>query len=57
MSFFNCYNLLLYFSTGQLAIDLARDEQMKQVLAVRPIRQVQRSVKRHEGQLLKVSKS
>lgn len=41
---------------GQTATDLARDSQMSQVLCVRPVRQLQRTVTRFEGQLLKRSR-
>ncbi|XP_069689712.1 oxysterol-binding protein-related protein 1 isoform X2 [Periplaneta americana] len=41
---------------GQTAVDLARDSQMQQVLCVRPVRQLQKSATRFEGQLLKRSR-
>ncbi|GLH04037.1 Poly [ADP-ribose] polymerase tankyrase [Gryllus bimaculatus] len=41
---------------GQTAVDLARDAQMQQVLCVRPVRQLQKSATRFEGQLLKRSR-
>lgn len=41
---------------GQLAIDLAKDDQMRQVLSVRPLKQIQRTATRFEGKLLKRSR-
>ncbi|PNF37145.1 hypothetical protein B7P43_G00419, partial [Cryptotermes secundus] len=41
---------------GQTAVELARDSQMQQVLCVRPVRQLQKSATRFEGQLLKRSR-
>ncbi|XP_014252702.1 oxysterol-binding protein-related protein 1 isoform X2 [Cimex lectularius] len=41
---------------GQTAFDLARDAQMSQVLCVRPVRLLQMTVTRFEGQLLKRSR-
>ncbi|KAL1123279.1 hypothetical protein AAG570_002365 [Ranatra chinensis] len=42
--------------SGQTALDLACDAQMKQVLCVKPVRQLQKTVARFEGQLLKRSR-
>lgn len=44
------------FIVGQTATDLAKDSQMSQVLCVRPVRQLQKTVNRFEGQLLKRSR-
>jgi hypothetical protein len=41
---------------GQTAVELARDLHMQQVLCVRPVRQLQKSATRFEGQLLKRSR-
>lgn len=41
---------------GQLAVDLARDAQMQQVLNVKPIKMLQKTADRFEGQLLKRSR-
>ncbi|XP_021913454.1 oxysterol-binding protein-related protein 1-like [Zootermopsis nevadensis] len=41
---------------GQTALELAQDSQMQQVLCVRPVRQLQKSATRFEGQLLKRSR-
>ncbi|XP_044741981.1 oxysterol-binding protein-related protein 1-like [Chrysoperla carnea] len=41
---------------GQTAQDLARDQQMQQVLSVKPIQQLQKMATRFEGQLLKLSR-
>ncbi|XP_049776943.1 oxysterol-binding protein-related protein 1-like [Schistocerca cancellata] len=41
---------------GQTAVNLARDPHMQQVLCVRPVRQLQKSAARFEGQLLKRSR-
>ena len=40
--------------TGQVALDMARDDKMRQLLDVLPIKKVQRNVQRFEGPLLKV---
>lgn len=39
---------------GQTALEMARDAQMKQLLEMQPIKQLQKSVQRFEGRLLKV---
>ncbi|CAB3386943.1 Hypothetical predicted protein [Cloeon dipterum] len=41
---------------GQTALDLAKDEQMNQVLSVQPVRRLLRSAARFEGMLLKRSR-
>ncbi|RZF34644.1 hypothetical protein LSTR_LSTR012726 [Laodelphax striatellus] len=41
---------------GQTALQLARDTQMEQVLAVQPVRHLQKTATRFEGQLLKRSR-
>ncbi|KAK6630330.1 hypothetical protein RUM44_004997 [Polyplax serrata] len=41
---------------GQLAVDLARDIQMQQVLNVKPVKMLQMNADRFEGQLLKRSR-
>jgi hypothetical protein len=52
-----CTDAFVFFCTpGQTAVELARDTQMQQVLCVRPIRQLQKSATRFEGQLLKRSR-
>ena len=40
--------------TGQVALDMALDEKMRQLLDIMPIKKVQRNVQRFEGPLLKV---
>jgi hypothetical protein len=42
--------------TGQTALDLAKDEQMRQVLSVQPIRRLLKSATTFEGMLLKRSR-
>jgi hypothetical protein len=51
-----CSLLVLCHTPGQTAVELARDAQMQQVLCVRPVRQLQKSATRFEGQLLKRSR-
>lgn len=46
----------LIYIIGQMAVDLAKDSQMRQILSVRPLRQIQRTATRFEGQLLKKSR-
>ena len=41
-------------STGQLAVDMARGPQMKQLLGVKPIKELQKTAQRVEGAILKV---
>lgn len=41
---------------GKIALDLARDEQMMQILAVKSVRKIQRKANRIEGPLLKRSR-
>ncbi|CAG9581868.1 unnamed protein product [Danaus chrysippus] len=41
---------------GQLAIDLSKDNEMREVLSVRPVQRLQRTAQRHEGPLLKRSR-
>ncbi|XP_073993554.1 oxysterol-binding protein-related protein 1 isoform X3 [Rhodnius prolixus] len=41
---------------GHTALELAKDAQMSQVLCVKPVRQLQKTVTRFEGQLLKRSR-
>ncbi|XP_068626697.1 oxysterol-binding protein-related protein 1-like [Battus philenor] len=41
---------------GQLAIDLAKDNEMREVLSVRPVQKLQRTAARFEGPLLKKSR-
>ncbi|XP_013177357.1 PREDICTED: oxysterol-binding protein-related protein 1-like isoform X2 [Papilio xuthus] len=43
-------------NTGQLAIDLAKDDDMREVLSVRPVQKLQRTAARFEGPLLKKSR-
>ncbi|XP_064072407.1 oxysterol-binding protein-related protein 1 [Vanessa tameamea] len=43
-------------NNGQLAIDLARDGDMREVLSVRPVQRLQRTAARFEGPLLKRSR-
>ncbi|KAL0268447.1 UNVERIFIED_CONTAM: hypothetical protein PYX00_010395 [Menopon gallinae] len=43
-------------NSGQLAVDLARGTQMQQVLNVKPVKVLQKSADRFEGQLLKRSR-
>ncbi|GBP38689.1 Oxysterol-binding protein-related protein 1 [Eumeta japonica] len=43
-------------NNGQLAIDLAKDEEMRDVLSVRPVQRLQRTAVRFEGQLLRRSR-
>lgn len=43
-------------SSGQTALDLAKDEQMRQVLSVQPIRRLLKSATTFEGMLLKRSR-
>jgi len=49
-------SVVLCHLPGQTAVELARDSQMQQVLCVRPVRQLQKSATRFEGQLLKRSR-
>ena len=51
-----CCSLVFCHIPGQTAVELARDSQMQQVLCVRPVRQLQKSATRFEGQLLKRSR-
>ena len=39
---------------GQTALEMARDVQMKQLLEMQPIKQLQKSAQRFEGNLYKV---
>lgn len=50
--------LVIDFScfSGQLAIDLAKDNEMREVLSVRPVQRLQRTAARFEGPLLKRSR-
>ncbi|XP_061709310.1 oxysterol-binding protein-related protein 1-like [Cydia pomonella] len=43
-------------NSGQLAIDMAKDQEMRDVLSVRPVRRLQRTAVRFEGPLLKRSR-
>ncbi|XP_023951893.1 oxysterol-binding protein-related protein 1 isoform X1 [Bicyclus anynana] len=43
-------------NSGQLAIDLAKDNEMRDVLSVRPVQRLQRTAARFEGPLLKRSR-
>ncbi|XP_072939299.1 oxysterol-binding protein-related protein 1-like [Epargyreus clarus] len=43
-------------NSGQLAIDMARDNEMREVLSVRPVQRLQRTAARFEGPLLKRSR-
>ncbi|XP_075976982.1 oxysterol-binding protein-related protein 1-like [Anticarsia gemmatalis] len=43
-------------NSGQLAIDMAKDTEMREVLSVRPVQRLQRTAARFEGQLLKRSR-
>ncbi|CAH2989123.1 unnamed protein product [Chilo suppressalis] len=43
-------------NSGQLAIDLAKDNEMREVLSVRPVQRLQRTAARFEGPLLKRSR-
>ncbi|PZC81395.1 hypothetical protein B5X24_HaOG212847 [Helicoverpa armigera] len=43
-------------NSGQLAIDLAKDTEMREVLSVRPVQRLQRTAARFEGPLLKRSR-
>uniref|UniRef100_A0A2A4JSN3 PH domain-containing protein n=1 Tax=Heliothis virescens TaxID=7102 RepID=A0A2A4JSN3_HELVI len=43
-------------NSGQLAIDLAKDAEMREVLSVRPVQRLQRTAARFEGPLLKRSR-
>ncbi|KOB75284.1 putative osbpl1a, partial [Operophtera brumata] len=43
-------------NSGQLAVDIARDADMREVLSVRPVHQLQRTAARFEGPLLKRSR-
>lgn len=43
-------------SRGQLAVDIAKDEQTKQVLSVQPIKSLQKTVPRFEGRIFRKSK-
>nr|XP_024214050.1 oxysterol-binding protein-related protein 1-like [Halyomorpha halys] len=52
----NGINSTIRNNRGQTATDLAKDSQMSQVLCVRPVRQLQKTVTRFEGQLLKRSR-
>ena len=40
---------------GKLAVDLARDQQMTQLLTMKPLQELQKFLPRHEGLLLKVN--
>ncbi|KAI8438948.1 hypothetical protein MSG28_011263 [Choristoneura fumiferana] len=42
--------------SGQLAIDMAKDQEMRDVLSVRPVQRLQRTAARFEGPLLKRSR-
>lgn len=53
---YNPTNVLYLFSLGQLAVDLARDAQTIQILNVKSVRRVTKSVNRLEGPLLKRSR-
>lgn len=39
---------------GQTALEMARDTQMKQLLEMQPIKQLQKSAQRFEGMILRV---
>ena len=57
MLYFEIRNLmhdLVAPPSGQVALDMARDDKMRQLLDVLPIKKVQRNVQRFEGPLLKV---
>ncbi|XP_060807638.1 oxysterol-binding protein-related protein 1 [Amyelois transitella] len=43
-------------NNGQFAIDLAKDNEMREVLSVRPVQRLQRTASRFEGPLLKRSR-
>ncbi|XP_063395506.1 oxysterol-binding protein-related protein 1-like [Cydia fagiglandana] len=43
-------------NSGQLAIDMAKDQEMRDVLSVRPVQRLQRTAARFEGPLLKRSR-
>ncbi|XP_026738631.1 oxysterol-binding protein-related protein 1-like [Trichoplusia ni] len=43
-------------NSGQLAIDMAKDAEMREVLSVRPVQRLQRTAARFEGPLLKRSR-
>ncbi|CAG4953960.1 unnamed protein product [Colias eurytheme] len=43
-------------NSGRLAIDLAKDNEMREVLSVRPVQKLQRTAARFEGPLLKRSR-
>lgn len=43
-------------NSGQLAIDMAKDTEMREVLSVRPVQRLQRTAARFEGPLLKRSR-
>lgn len=47
---------LTFILLGQTAFDLAKDVQMEQVLCVKPVRQLQKTVTRFDGQLLRRSR-
>lgn len=47
---------LTFIILGQTAFDLAKDVQMEQVLCVKPVRQLQKTVTRFDGQLLRRSR-
>lgn len=47
---------LKFIFLGQTAFDLAKDVQMEQVLCVKPVRQLQKTVTRFDGQLLRRSR-
>lgn len=55
-----CYQKIetIFFSrfAGQTALDLARDPQMVQILSVKSVRRVQKTVNRLEGPLLRRSR-
>ncbi|KAI5749645.1 hypothetical protein M8J76_008959 [Diaphorina citri] len=52
----NGINTSIKNSRGQLALDLAKDEHMKQVLSVQPIKNLQKTVPRFEGRIFRKSK-
>jgi len=57
LAHYSVYSSLVFCHLpGQTAVELARDSQMQQVLCVRPVRQLQKSATRFEGQLLKRSR-
>jgi hypothetical protein len=46
----------IFYLLGQLAINLAKDNEMREVLSVRPVQRLQRTAARFEGPLLKRSR-